>query len=33
MIEPTLTLFAGLMMAWIVTAVIGPIYAGMAKMG
>lgn len=33
MIEPTLTLFAGLMMGWIVAAVIGPIYAGMAKMG
>ena len=33
MIEPTLTLFAGLMMGWIVAAVIGPIYSGMAKMG
>ena len=33
MIEPTLTLFAGLMMGWIVAGVIGPIYSGMAKMG
>lgn len=33
MIEPTLTLFAGLMMGWIVAAVMGPIYAGLGKMG
>jgi type IV pilus assembly protein PilC len=33
MIEPTLTVFAGLMMGWIVAGVIGPIYSGMAKMG
>jgi len=32
-IEPTLTLFAGLIMGWIVAGVIGPIYSGMAKMG
>jgi type IV pilus assembly protein PilC len=31
MIEPTLTLFAGLMMGWIVAAVIGPIYSGLSK--
>jgi len=33
MIEPALTVFAGLMMGWIVAGVIGPIYSGMAKMG
>jgi type IV pilus assembly protein PilC len=33
MIEPSLTVFAGLMMGWIVAGVIGPIYSGMAKMG
>ena len=33
MIEPTLTMFAGLMMGWIVAAVIGPIYTGLSKMG
>ena len=32
-IEPVLTLFAGLLMGWIVAAVIGPIYSGMGKMG
>ncbi len=33
MIEPALTLFAGGMMAWIVIAVIGPIYDSLSKMG
>ena len=33
MIEPALTLFAGAMMAWIVVAVIGPIYDSLSKMG
>lgn len=33
MIEPALTVFAGLMMAWIVVAVIGPIYDSFSKMG
>jgi len=33
MIEPALTMFAGLMMAWIVAGVLGPIYSGIAKMG
>ncbi len=32
MIEPALTLFAGIMMAWIVVAVIGPIYDSLSKM-
>ncbi|HEY1720327.1 MAG TPA: type II secretion system F family protein [Magnetospirillaceae bacterium] len=31
-IEPVLTLFAGVMMAWIVAAVLGPIYSSMGKM-
>lgn len=33
MIEPALTLFAGAMMAWIVLAVLGPIYDSLSKMG
>jgi type IV pilus assembly protein PilC len=33
MIEPGLTLFGGLMMAWIVIAVIGPIYDSLGKLG
>ncbi len=33
MIEPALTAFSGLMMAWIVIAVIGPIYDSLSKMG
>jgi type IV pilus assembly protein PilC len=33
MIEPALTAFAGLMMAWIVAGVLGPIYSGISKMG
>src|SRR5262249_45466681 len=33
MLEPGLTLFAGLMMGWIVVAVIGPIYDSLGKMG
>lgn len=33
MIEPALTLFSGGMMAWIVIAVIGPIYDLISKMG
>jgi type IV pilus assembly protein PilC len=33
MMEPALTLFSGAMMAWIVIAVIGPIYDSLSKMG
>jgi type IV pilus assembly protein PilC len=33
MIEPALTGFAGIMMAWIVIAVVGPIYDSLGKMG
>ncbi|PKU26517.1 type II secretion system F family protein [Telmatospirillum siberiense] len=33
MIEPALTLFAGAMMAWIVLAVLGPIYDSLSRMG
>jgi type IV pilus assembly protein PilC len=33
MIEPILTAFAGLMMAWIVIAVVGPIYDSISKLG
>jgi type IV pilus assembly protein PilC len=33
MIEPVLTLFAGLLMGWIVAGVIGPIYSSMGKLG
>lgn len=33
MIEPVLTMFSGMMMAWVVIAVIGPIYDSLNKMG
>jgi type IV pilus assembly protein PilC len=33
MIEPALTLFAGLMMLWIVLGVFGPIYGSFSKLG
>jgi len=33
MIEPVLTMFSGVMMAWVVVAVIGPIYDSLSKMG
>lgn len=33
LIEPSLTVFAGIMMGWIVAAVIGPIYSSLGKMG
>lgn len=33
LIEPSLTVFAGIMMGWIVAAVIGPIYSSLSKMG
>ena len=33
MIEPTLTAFSGIMIAWIVVAVVGPIYDAISKMG
>ena len=33
MIEPMLTMFSGLLMAWVVIAVIGPIYDSLNKMG
>ncbi|MER2519275.1 MAG: type II secretion system F family protein [Bdellovibrionales bacterium] len=31
-LEPTLTLFVGGLLAWIVLAVLGPVYSGLAKM-
>lgn len=33
MIEPAITLFSGIMMAWVVVAVIGPIYDSLTKLG
>jgi len=33
MIEPALTLFAGVMMLWIVLGVFGPIYGSFSKLG
>jgi type IV pilus assembly protein PilC len=33
MIEPALTAFAGLMIAWIIIAVLGPIYDSLSKLG
>ena len=33
MIEPCLTIFSGAMMAWIIAAVLGPIYDSLSKMG